>query len=183
MDKSSRFWDWFRNYFEGVSELSSTSDIVDQINEMLIRIDRRLALEVSDKDTAGLRELIISANGFEDLFVAVENLVDEAPEIDGWIVIALKPARGFDFVFKRDGLELTPAEWSFRPLEVEDHNLGLQILMPNGQACLDDWTLEVILESGVGEKQFSVIKHIESTQLPISDLANFLDFRNRRIGS
>lgn len=121
------FWRWFRQ--AGLDRFVDGAEIANIIYPRLIRLDERLGLEVSDADD-GLREIIFTANGQQDLFTLVRRLVQRAPAMEGWKLTALKPAQGFAFDFSKDGSHISPADWMFCPLRGSDGTLGLRVLIP-----------------------------------------------------
>ena len=89
-DNDKQFWDWFvknRNdyYIEGVNEV-----LFDRLNYKLNQIDSNLTFEFSPIYDNGTKELIISAGGLIESFPTVIRLVDKAPKIDNWKVIAFR---------------------------------------------------------------------------------------------
>jgi hypothetical protein len=184
------FWRWFKDQANEFAVQTDSPRIVDRIYETLCRVDKRLGIEISEPDLSGVREMILSANGFRELFSAAEELVSAAPELVGWRFIALKPPRGFDFVYRQDGQVLSPSEWSFLPLRDDENNLGLQIFIPGSETVLSNAILQTIIETGVGEKEFSDIRYLEYTQSPaalgqgswlrLSSLPEFLEWQRMR---
>lgn len=190
--QTSDFWHWFQTNASRLAELSTSRLVVDQIHEALSAIDLRLGVEVSNKSDDGIREVIISANGFRELFSLVEELVKAAPQIPGWTFIALKPARGFHFKYRQDASSLSPSEWSFQVMRDEHNKLGLRLLIPGKPAIIDSAVLHMIVETGIGEKASAEISHLEYTQLPeqfdganwigIDMLPEFLKWQRDRTG-
>lgn len=110
--------------------------------------------------------MILSANGIEDLFDTVEKLVDAAPPLREWRFIGLKPPRGFRFEYRKRGRTLAPKDWKFLILRDDRNNLGLRIFVPGKRLDVNDADLQIIIETGVGERAFSAVKHLEYTQQP-----------------
>jgi hypothetical protein len=162
----SEFWRWFKEGEPELSAIANTAAVVDRIYEVLQRVDNRLAIEVSEPDSTTVRDVIFSANGFSDLFGLAEELVSAAPELPEWRFIALKPARGFDFLYQQDGNTLSPSKWSFLALRDEGNELGLRLFIPGRRAVISDAVLQTVIETGVGERRFSEIHHLEYTQSP-----------------
>lgn len=184
------FWCWFEKKATDFALESDTIRIVDEIYEMIIRLDERISVEVSEPDSSGIRELIISATGHPELFCAVENLASAGPALHGWKFTGLKPPRGFEFVYRKDGHTLSPSEWSFLPLYDDENNLGLKVFISGKPSTISESILWTIIETGVGEKGLSQVHHLEYTQcsdalahdswLKLTALPEFLEWKRHR---
>jgi hypothetical protein len=184
------FWQWFSTNCDELGLSTDTRKAVDVIHQRLRLVDSRLGVEVSEPDDSGSRELIITANGHRQLFGEVDNLVQIAPKLDGWRFISLKPPRGFDFRFKNDDHALSPSGWKVLPLHSPGGDLGLSIFVPGSKVLIHEPILEVIVETGVGERAFAEVCFLEYTQdheelakhswLDIRDLGTFLTWRRTK---
>lgn len=161
-EKIDRFWLWFESQAERLFEQPSL-EIIDKLTEQLATVDRGISCEVSQATTCSDRELILTAHGDASRFKLIGTLVQRAPQIPGWRVLALKPPRGF--AFHIDGKEsLSISDWRFVPLKSSPDfsEFGLRIEMPEQDAhLLDADSLWLILDSGVGEVLLSLCSHIE----------------------
>ena len=114
--KEQLFWGWFaanKNSFQ-VDDMPEES-MVRPLNAALALYDDALAWEIFRTDD-GLRQLVISADGNIDAFPAVERLCAAAPELDGWLITAFRPAIGLDFHVEYGGLSLDPKEIWIEPV-------------------------------------------------------------------
>ncbi len=126
-DRIEDFWQWFkkeRNQYEIMPD-SEYAERLDVIILHLNPIAEGLAVEVS-KETHGIRELIISADGDKDKFPVVEAIVKGAPAIPGWKAVAFRQKSSEEFILTYQNLRLSPAEMSFHPI-IEDDSLDLII--------------------------------------------------------
>lgn len=163
------FWNWFRSNEDRLWNLQDGNDpVLDEMQAELTKYRQGLYVEVSDEED-GVREIIIHTAGKKALFKDVEALVNAAPSIERWSVIALKPPRGFDFVFDSEGLTLEPSQMWFRSLSTSGDRsaLGLLIFVPLSkvdQAVKD--AVVTVLETGLGERLAADIEHIEVEPVP-----------------
>lgn len=87
----SDFWDWFRDNTDFLIQYDSKAGAVTRaIGRRLQTVDRGLTFALGQAPD-GVYEFIVSANGNRDVFQEVLKLVDAAPEIDGWRIIAFRP--------------------------------------------------------------------------------------------
>ena len=97
----ARFWRWFRKYatqfasWYDVNYLRLASRTDDDlaplhiVENRLNRAARGLLFELGPR-ISGRRRIVISASGDESLFPAVERIVDAAPDLRGWRVVAFR---------------------------------------------------------------------------------------------
>jgi hypothetical protein len=171
-DEIRAFWSLFRaTASELAASESADSAAYDLLLAGLQKVDAGLSLEFSAPDR-GASELIVTADGNQDLFPIARAVAAAAPEVAGWTIRALKP---------RLGLPET-ARWGvFVPgLDPEDadaaHNAVLRAL-----------------DHALGEEMFAVrVYHTEVVPLPVDastddyitirDLESFIEWRDRRRG-
>src|SRR5215831_5953364 len=113
----SEFWAWFDSYRDGVDATAQMRDQhIDKILEHISRIEPGLAVELGVRED-GVKEMTISPDGVRERFPIVEQIVSQAPSMEGWEVIAFRQPIRADFSLRCGDLELTPAELYFLPLE------------------------------------------------------------------
>lgn len=92
-DKVAAFWEWFADnketYFE-LDDSAGRSKIFSQLEKKLHRVNRHLAFELSELLVDGKREFIISADGMVEAFDDVIDLVDGAPDLPLFTIIAFR---------------------------------------------------------------------------------------------
>lgn len=167
-----RFWTWFG---ANTAALFATPDadhpIWDQALAQVQLIHPDLRFEMSDP-VDGRREFVITAQGDAALFPLVDDIVANAPSLNQWTFVALKPAMGFDFVTTYEGVAFDSKSMWFLPLASSERpaDIALRIGIPNltdrmrpvaGHAVI------VILETGLGERALALdVQHIEFADLP-----------------
>lgn len=87
----SDFWDWFQDNTEFLTQYDSKAGAVTRaLGGRLQIVDRGLTFALG-RAPDGVYEFIVSANGNRDAFQQVLKLVDAAPAIAGWRIIAFRP--------------------------------------------------------------------------------------------
>lgn len=143
------FWNWFllkeREYFKVVKARDNiVSEFIDKISPKLHQLNGGffcLAGMQSD-DTA---ELIITADGNIKNIVFVEEFIQAAPKIEGWVFTALKPAENIE-EFKID----------FRNHEFSEENIHFY---PLDDSNFDDEISIVFIHDDLTESNSEIVKH------------------------
>ncbi len=170
---ASEFWSWFVAHEAQLRQLDDSEEetVLDELLDQLESVCDELGFEIGTQPD-GVTELIISAEGDREMFDRVRALVAEAPKLEGWRILALKPARGFDFIAEYGDWQLDPDDIWFMPLESdEDPNaLGLRLSSPTEESAEDDDFLAAcfqLLETGLGEVTLAEdVHHLEIVPLP-----------------
>lgn len=124
-----QFWDWFTNQQSTLRKITDGDyDLIDNILNELRKIQTGLAVEFEKNED--LIIMTISADGVEDNFDVVKEIVDNAPKIDNWDFVAFRqpvPREKINSVtITIKGITLDPKALWFRALREED-NLYVQI--------------------------------------------------------
>jgi hypothetical protein len=192
------FWAWFSTHKLEFSRLALDEPFWDIALEQIKKVDKHLWFELS-RDSHPAREFIVTAEGHVSSFPVAEKMVRLAPNIEGWAIIALKPAQGFQFTTTYEGTRFDPREMWFLPLESKSHprDLCVRIAVP-GLDCMDKTTAHsavlVILDTGLGERSAALdLQHTEVTKLPtdpeslgyieLPELADYVAWRKKRLAS
>ena len=160
------------------------------------RLDEHLCFELSEQD-GDARGFIITAQGHEETFSAVDYIVARAPKVRGWQFVALKPPMGFGFVTTYEGVAFDPCAMWFLPLDSSSHphDLGLRIGVPNYTGAIRrqaDNAVPVMLDTALSERAAALdVQHVEISALPESpekegyielhELPKYIEWRKRRI--
>lgn len=150
---------------------------LDEIGERLSKVDDRLAFEFLGNPT-GEREFIISADGDSEVFPIVQNLVDAAPPIDGWKIIAFRQRKEMGFSIKMGDVDLGPEQLWFQ-LEQDGDQIGIHLYF--GGIQLDDdvaYAAYMLLNNALGEHDMETkVGFIERHQLrPEADVTKLQTF-------
>lgn len=177
---------WFLGHANALGSLGPDG-AVGVIVDQLAKLDDSLSAEIA-RCPDSTYELIVSAGGHPDLFPLVKSVCVQlvAP---GWRVIALKPARGFDFTINSAGGRVSPSSFRFAPMESKrkPDELGVRLFAPSEMHdALADMT-GLILETGLGEESAALIEYVEvaplqsdSDGIGIHDLSAFVHWWHAR---
>ncbi len=151
----SRFWTWFNSHQSTYAQLDPTNleDWFATLGEKLSEIDEDLVFELSSAPEHGKHMLVISGDGMRRAFPAVVSLVDAAPDLPDWEIVAFRQPNQMDaFSVDIADFRLTPGDvkFSFTPIEA---GLELHLYIHNYDrnqphhylACM------ILLESLLGE--------------------------------
>jgi len=185
------FWSSFQRNAQALSQVDSADDpVYDDLLEKLQKIDGGLYFEFSVQPEQC--ELIITAEGDLDRFDCVEDIVSVAPAVEGWKVFALKPKLGFPETVMWEGFKTKIADVFFDPLDSDEGELGLRLLVKGlKEEDVDDAHNGLLraIDHGLGEREFAEsIQHTEvaalegpeSDYIPLTDLENFIQWRKRK---
>ena len=183
----SDFWTWFQANkadFPPTSEFDAAYG--DKLSGRLTSIKSGLVYEIAILDDAE-NELIISGDGITELIPFVQGLVDAAPAIDGWKIIAFRP-RMDDYA----GFTLNFGERQFDPKKlwcwsrVEDGNFDVVIYHAEYSDEIRNLLVNgtyVLLDMALGEYDVMTgIRYIDHRELPddpaAAGLYRFEDLRS-----
>jgi hypothetical protein len=188
IDKIERFWNWFKvnnQKFLFLNQIDSREVKDKLLDEFLLELHKycdKLFFEIGGQPEDKNVELIISAEGNADFFGYVEKLVDSAPEIKSWEVIAFKPPMGKGFKTNYRGKEFDPSRIIFIPLNHEDDPklVGLQVCYPDYLDAERDIFINgtyIAIDSLIGEKSTALdINYLDVARTP-ENIADY-DFKH-----
>jgi hypothetical protein len=171
MDRINNFWRWFIvNQSRFLAIDTPSNPLVRLIGAKLREINKDLHFEVcADRRPC---EFIISASGKQALFKLVRLVIDQAPHIDDWKFIALKPPSGFKFTTSYKGVNINPKETWFLPLKKKGDSkfLGFRIAVSpeiDPKAPETRVAVFIVLDTGLGEQVVAeVVNYIEIENVP-----------------
>jgi hypothetical protein len=188
----SEFWAWFDAYRSGIDGGTIPQveeQHLEEIVERLGGIESGLAVELSVRED-GVKELTISADGVRDNFAVVEQIVSQAPWMEGWAIIAFRQPIKADFSLQCGDLELNPSELYFHPIE-EDGALDIIVygqrfgeqdeneLSYYGLIMIDNLIGEYDCVTQVRHYDFQELPDEQETEglVPLSELPSFIEAR------
>lgn len=165
------FWSWFQaNEADFPSTTEFDAAYGDELSGRLTDIKSGLVYEIAILDEAE-NELVISGDGMVELIPFVRELVDSAPAVDGWIIIAFRPRMDDYATFT-----LNFGERKFDPKEiwcwsrVEDGRFDLVIYHPDYSDETRDLLVNgtyILLDMALGEYDVMTgIRYIDHRELP-----------------
>jgi hypothetical protein len=134
--KAEEFWNWFienKEKYEAIhiNDTQSKQDLIGDFLETLHSYCEGLFFKMGGQPGQKM-ELIITAEGNQEYFEKVEELVSSAPDLDDWIIVAFKPPMDGDFIIEYEGLELDSSEIYFLPLQNQEKPelIGIILAVP-----------------------------------------------------
>lgn len=188
------FWRYFEEHKDEIARLSTADHPdYDALLGRLQRIHEGLFIEFSTGPESC--ELIVTAEGDVELLGLAEKTVSEAPDVEGWAILALKPKLGFPEFSQWEGRKIAVRELVFEPLSTEaPDDLGLRVFVPELDAKDADKAHAAIvraIDHGLGERCFAEeVQYLEVCPLPEDDrpdrhiplvnLEGFIEWRKKR---
>jgi hypothetical protein len=184
-NKHKEFWDWFTKHSDDFFHLNEENYdfLFTKLNKQLSKVNRDLTYEFSAELIDGNREFIISADGIYSAFPDVIQLVETAPEINDFKIIAFRQ-RGNDFNIQYNEVELDPANVFFSYL-VQDHHIDIILYIKGYDPNNQDWegAAFILLDTLIGE--YDVVTKIGEIDFrpfqenfdnkPVTELPNLVD--------
>ena len=184
--EEATFWKWFSSnqsrfeHFERDQE-----ELMDELGSSLEAYKKGIVFEVGAVKEDS-RDLVISADGIEDLFPAVSKLVAAAPKLAGWKIVAFRP-RMEDysrFSLEYGGRKFDPKEiWFYSRIK----DGGFDVIFYHPAYRSEDRNLiisgtYILLDMALGEYDVVTgIRHLDHQLLPsdpkAEQLKPFSEFR------
>lgn len=174
MTAEETFWAWFEaNEQELFSYQPLNENLFNRIATELQKVDCDLTFEIGPVQSAQ-REFIVSASGIKRAFPSVINVVQAAPRLPRWVVIAFRPRRKDIGVVEIQGRKLDPKEVRYSLLD-NGSIAGVYLYIPGfiegdpifkqlGYLLLDDALGEYDVETKLG-----LIKMVSSSAVTSDD--------------
>lgn len=162
---AQNFWTWF-SAEEARLRAAAPRDATGEIEDHIRALDSRIGVELGDADK---RELIFTVFVQYEAFDLVRELVAAAPDFENWRVIALKPARGFDFNIDVGGTRVDASSITFEPMDspAMPGAVGIRCFVDDALAQNENCggILRLIVATGIGEELAARISHFEGAPL------------------
>lgn len=179
MTKEKIFWNWFKEneirffYLNQINDNDEKEKLLDDFLYHLHEYCDQLYFEMGGYPDEK-QDLIITAEGNTDFFDSVQSLVNCAPDMEYWNVIAFKPIKE-DFIIDYGGIKLDPNKMYFVPLNSKEHTkIDIRVYIDNYLSTNEDNFINatlLVLDNILGEKSNAIdIGYIE-----IEDLSSIPD--------
>ncbi len=114
--REERFWEWFGRNSDDLAAVTDCRErVCDSLAAQMRKIDKNLTFAFGPA-VDGRREFIVSADGIRAAIPAVKKLVEAAPSLPGWSIIAFRPPGDLGSV-SLGGRELGPDDIWFSSQE------------------------------------------------------------------
>lgn len=132
MSEVISFWQWFETNLNRLNSFEDyQAELMEELGDRLYEVDDGLTFELSVVNAAGIRDLVISADGIKDLFPAVLALTENAPEIPGWTFTPFRPRLDVaQFGLQFGDTQLSANDFYFW-LQTEDGAIDLILFAPD----------------------------------------------------
>jgi len=178
-DSKTVFWKWFhKNSSQYFSFERDQDSLFDQLKNELNKIDSNLVFEFSPILQDGKRNFVISADGIKSSFSSVIDLVESAPRMQAWNIIAFRQPKPITDTFQFSNINVKFSDIYFTAI-TDKNRLGLDMYIKDYEESAEWTTLTyLLLDYILGEYDTELyISWIEKHTLkskenliPISDL-------------
>lgn len=184
--KIERFWAWFKSP-EGqraLSKIAESGESQSALKRSLSKVHTDMVWGIAISADGTNRTLEISAGGLKSLIPTVRSLVDAAPAIEGWQVVAFKqPSPNFSVAISGIDGEITSATVLVSPRLAADGKFDLEVFVPVPAGCprekigelgfifLDHTLGEYAVMTRIGELSFELTLCAPPTVIPLAAFA------------
>jgi hypothetical protein len=177
INKEKKFWNWFDKNNSKYLFLNEVEEDIKErhMNEFLGQLhkySKGLYFLIGGHQDNKKVELIITSDGIIEYFPKVEKLVNAAPKLHNWDIIAFKPPEGIDFITEIGGRKFDPKEIQFIPLETkaDPKAIGIQVCYHDFSEEQKDLFLQgtfIMIDSMIGEKSCALdIDYLDVVRTP-----------------
>tara|TARA_R110002033_G_scaffold170860_1_gene214516 strand:+ start:2238 stop:2828 length:591 start_codon:yes stop_codon:yes gene_type:complete len=163
MISTTEFWDWFKNnssqffFLNQIDDENEKQRILDEFDSKLNEYSEGLYFEIGGHpdDT---QDLIITADGDINYFKDVKHLVENAPKISNWNIIAFKPPINEKFEINYEDIFIDSDNIWFKLDKNEDDSLNITLFFKNLEKRYESQYGSVsliILQTILGERYFN----------------------------
>ncbi len=182
----ARFWEWFAQNEAALLRVETGEEpIRKKLTTELHRLHESLTFEFGISDTLP-REFVISADGIKDAFPVVTRLVEAAPVLTRWRVIAFRQPKAGPITLNIGNRRLDSDQVFFRA-RPEGQKVAITVALPEyratsahihdhaGYLMLDHFAGEQAVETRIGTIDFVDDSRLgEGEWRPIADLPKAL---------
>ncbi len=194
MTMQQYFWDWFVRHEDDLMHFERDREtIFDALAAELQKVHPDLTFEFGPEQ-CGRREFVISAAGIKKAFPAVELLVNAAPDLRNWTIIAFRPRRPVGNIIEYGEHRVDPKDVQYSLLTSKEE-VGLYLYVPGyrdddpqvgqiGYLFLDEALGEHDVETKVGMiKMFATEAETPGPRYPLKELPTHFDEVYARLNS
>ncbi len=182
------FWIWFEKNSQDYYQLKEEklNSLFYKLDKQLSKINEDIAFEFSADLIDGKREFIISADGILSAFTDVIDLVEKAPKLDGFKIIAFRPKSNVDDIstIEYEDISLGPDDVYFTYRKNGD-TVDIVLYLKGYDSDFEEWenAAFILLDTIIGEYDVAtkigsidMLPYKESPNLkPIIELSLLID--------
>ncbi|WP_299529233.1 hypothetical protein [Ulvibacterium sp.] len=184
--KEEIFWNWFEEnstvYFDNADNMNPKSELANTLTQKLKSVHPDLVWEIGELENIKKKELTISADGLKEVFPAVLELTEAAPEIPKWNIIAFRQRiPGDDLGIQMEDFSISYKDIYFNHVQ-ENNLIGLELYIKNyTEKGYQQNAIFILMDALLGEYDTETkIDWIEWHGLEEGDTTNLLPFRELR---
>ncbi|EFV79032.1 hypothetical protein AADC60_08115 [Cytobacillus pseudoceanisediminis] len=153
---AAEFWIWFEKNSQDYYQLKEEklNSLFYKLDKQLSKINEDIAFEFSADLIDGKREFIISADGILSAFTDVIDLVEKAPKLDGFKIIAFRPKSDVDDIstIEYEDISLGPDDVFFTYRKNGD-TLDIVLYLKGYDSDFEEWenAAFILLDTIIGE--------------------------------
>ena len=150
------FWIWFEKNSQDYYQLKEEklNSLFYKLDKQLSKINEDIAFEFSADLIDGKREFIISADGILSAFTDVIDLVEKAPKLDGFKIIAFRPKSDVDDIstIEYEDISLGPDDVFFTYRKNGD-TFDIVLYLKGYDSDFEEWenAAFILLDTIIGE--------------------------------
>ncbi|OHX63960.1 hypothetical protein [Flammeovirga pacifica] len=159
---TSNFWNWFKQnhykylFLNDIDE-EQKEELLDEFLNELHKFSENLFFEIGGHPNDEKVELVITATGFTEYFPQVEQLIDNAPNMQEWKFIKYKQPQGPGFTTEYQGYKFDPDRTIFVPLtnKNDPDDIGIRVFYSDYEDDKNDIFMNgtyIMLDTLIGEK-------------------------------
>lgn len=152
----SDFWIWFEKYSQDYYWLREVNliSLFNKLSKQLSKLNEDLAFEFSADLIEGKREFILSADGILSAFPDVIDLVENAPQLEGFKIIAFRQKSAVDDIstIEYEDISLGPDDVYFTYRKNGD-TLDIVLYLRGYDSDFEEWenAAFILLDTIIGE--------------------------------
>ncbi|MEM1120373.1 MAG: hypothetical protein AAGJ18_07970 [Bacteroidota bacterium] len=168
----AQFWAWFTanepTLYYGTENPDHRLPVMEELSWQLKQLDKHIVFELSPIREGEFKELIISADGIEEAFTTVIQLVKYAPKHKNWQFTAFRPRmESLDLSISMGTIDFSYKDLFFRYV-LTDKEFGVELNVRNFKQT--DWeknALFILLDALIGE--YDAVKEIDWVEWAVLD--------------
>lgn len=155
----TEFYAWFKENANHLSidKFPLSEEWLDAISDKIHQIDEKIWFEIGGDPKSNKTEFIFTASGDISKIEVVKSIVLQAPKLEMWTFIALKPPQSPEFITEWEGVKVEPRKVTITLMKPKgcDLSYGIRAEWPNFEINQKDITnaLYIAVDTILGEEK------------------------------